>query len=1059
MAMLKKTIVLLLCLLSFQANAKTVYYVKSGATGDGSSWSNASGSIQDMIDKASAGDEVWVAHGMYLLPMDPSMTYYIRYYFKSGISLYGGFKGVETKLEQREKKDRNQNGKVEPWEFANETVLSANVGSKSRKWTVDDENHVLEVQESNYDDYLYLMADFNSTGYSKDTYLSGFKITDGREFLSIDGEDRLVILECEVCYNNHNSHLFYCHESSQVSIKESSFHHNIGEIVNQADAIDNSLFFHNHCDASSYFSNLPIKGDRMNNCEVYDNVITGSYYAPFVVVNICRDSRIYNNLVGSCIQCEELYDTEVFKNKGEASITQTARNCLFYQNEGVGVNAYSLGAKLYDCEIYQNWEGVGGGELHDCIIHDNKTHGVEGSTLYNCNVYNNAGTGINGGSAYNCHIYNNKGGGARGTNLYDCIVENNTKGKDGGGISGGYAYNCIIRNNFTVGNGGGYHENGYDMYYLENCQIYGNEALNDGGGIWSGRAIVRGCSIFNNKAGATGGGVSNSSCSNCDIYNNYAPSYGGIAGGSYTNCTIANNKSFSGNENNGHLTNCILVGSFNGDASFSIFTDSYVSGSGNFLATLKELKFKQPTSFIGNATNDKQLEELKNADFSLSEGSSAIDMGMQSANQSLPIEDISGYPRPMGEKTDIGAHEFLSFRKLPYENRFDEKMPSINIGNWRVEKLPGKDNNYWYTNESSYVTTTFFDKTVSNKIDLSFDFAGKYAKRDQQEKMHVVLAYFDSDKRDTVMTISNTDYVRESHISKEISSWVKNRVFRVLFAVESSEDDNIVYCGITNLKITKQDASVEILAENEVCMYDGKPHAIDYQINDTRVDKRKAVVTYRKEEETTSTTTPPTNAGTYVVQISIEDGSYFGMKEVRLTIEKANQTIQWTQQLRSMKAKERIRLEATATSGLPVEYSSENETIAKVERNGNEWWLIADTLPGEAMIKAMQMGNENYNLANSVLKTIRVEAVPTGLKPIDTDRVVACFIKTENQIYVKGLQQGCRLYLYDSAGRLCLLKETNDAELHISIEGLGNGLYYLQVQNKGKRESFKVLIY
>ena len=102
---------------------------------------------------------------------------------------------METKLEQREKKDRNQNGKVEPWEFANETVLSANVGSKSRKWTVDDENHVLEVQESNYDDYLYLMADFNSTGYSKDTYLSGFKITDGREFLSIDGEDRFVILE------------------------------------------------------------------------------------------------------------------------------------------------------------------------------------------------------------------------------------------------------------------------------------------------------------------------------------------------------------------------------------------------------------------------------------------------------------------------------------------------------------------------------------------------------------------------------------------------------------------------------------------------------------------------------------------------------------------------------------------------------------------------------------------------------------------------------------------------------------------------------------------------
>lgn len=65
MIMLKKIIVLIFCLLSVQMNAKTVYYVKSGATGSGSSWSDASGSIQDMIDRASVGDEVWVAEGTF----------------------------------------------------------------------------------------------------------------------------------------------------------------------------------------------------------------------------------------------------------------------------------------------------------------------------------------------------------------------------------------------------------------------------------------------------------------------------------------------------------------------------------------------------------------------------------------------------------------------------------------------------------------------------------------------------------------------------------------------------------------------------------------------------------------------------------------------------------------------------------------------------------------------------------------------------------------------------------------------------------------------------------
>ena len=286
--------------------------------------------------------------------------------------------------------------------------------------------------------------------------------------------------------------------------------------------------------------------------------------------------------------------------------------------------------------------------------------------VVNCNIHHNTGGGIRYLIAYNCYILKNKGSGAFNSSLYDCIIENNYADYDGGGTIYSNLYNCIVRDNFAKRNGGGtsngslenckvYNNktlgNGGGTYggKLKNCEVYNNGTLGNGGGISDCTAIN--CSIFNNKAGEEGGGCGDGGYYyNCNIYNNYAPTYGGISSSSYVNCTIVNNKSFSGNENSGNLTNCIVVGTFDGSASYSAFTDSYVKGDGNFLATEKELKFVKSTSFIGNASSEKQLEELKNADFRLAKGSSAIDMGQQEFGISLLPEDYSGYPRPNGSK-------------------------------------------------------------------------------------------------------------------------------------------------------------------------------------------------------------------------------------------------------------------------------------------------------------------------------------------------------------------------------------------------------------------------
>lgn len=927
----RNIITVIFCLLSIHLSAKTIYYVKSGTNGDGSSWSNASGNIQDMINKASPGDEVWVAGGTYY-PEKENEWGSLRdraFKLKPGVSLYGGFSGTEYSVQERKKIDRDKNGKIEAWEFQYETVLSGE-GNIKDIIIKSDAGQIVEIL--NKDDNCHAVVTIsNASGiYRNSFYFSGFTVVNGQ--IGIDINNNIIVCDCNI------------------------YHNRIG-------------------------------------------------------VSICQ----YNTLTNSNIHHNYEY--------------------------GVGIGIHH--------DIYY-------GNVEKCLIHHNGT--------------DEDGMGISGGIYKNCEIYANIGfGGGRGDELYDCHIYNNISQGNGGGISRGYLYNCIIHDNFAMGNGGGVSEG-----ELKYCKVYNNEAFNDGGGIYSTSYYMTitawGCSIFNNKSGRNGGGCYDGSYYNCDIYNNYAPEEGGVFGRRIINCTVVNNKSLSGNDNSGSLYNSILIGTFEGDASYSVFTDSYVKGEGNFLATEKELKFVKSTSFIGNASNEKQLEELKNADFRLSKGSSAIDMGQQKFGVSLLPEDYSGYPRPMGVKTDIGAHEYLSYRALPYENRFDESSLSMNVPEaWKVEKLSGKDEYYlYYTGDRNnsqkqfnYITTPFFDKTASNKINLSFDIAAKFKTTDQKEKMHIILAYLESDKRDTIMSYANTDYVQDIRFSKEISSWVKNKVFRVLFAVEDSHQNSynssIIYCGISNLKISKQDATVDIIAKDKVCMYDGKPQSVDFQINDTRVDKNKVVVTYQKEGSTQSSTTPPTNAGVYKVLISIEDGSYFGMKEVKLTIEKANQKILWEQKLTTMGTLEKIRLEATASSGLPVQYSVDDELLAKIEKIDNDWWLVSDTLIGNVTVKASQSGNENYNLANSVLKTIKVYSNLTDIAEIETNNLKAYYLKEGNSIRIEGAPIGCKVYVYDTLGHLYTSKEMIYGEDQIQMRNTSGGIYYLLFVDKDKKRTIKIL--
>ncbi len=76
-----------------------IVFVDAGAPGlnDGTSWENAHRSLTGGLTDATAGDEIWVAQGVYspgTLPMH-------QYDMKSGVGLYGGFQGTQTSRDPR----------------------------------------------------------------------------------------------------------------------------------------------------------------------------------------------------------------------------------------------------------------------------------------------------------------------------------------------------------------------------------------------------------------------------------------------------------------------------------------------------------------------------------------------------------------------------------------------------------------------------------------------------------------------------------------------------------------------------------------------------------------------------------------------------------------------------------------------------------------------------------------------------------------------------------------------------------------------------------------------
>ena len=96
-------------------SAQSVIFVDRDATGanNGSSWTDAYKSLQNALGASAAGDEIWVAKGIYKPTNGSDRT--ISFDLVSGVALYGGFNGTEVTRDERD------------WTL-HETILSGDVG-------------------------------------------------------------------------------------------------------------------------------------------------------------------------------------------------------------------------------------------------------------------------------------------------------------------------------------------------------------------------------------------------------------------------------------------------------------------------------------------------------------------------------------------------------------------------------------------------------------------------------------------------------------------------------------------------------------------------------------------------------------------------------------------------------------------------------------------------------------------------------------------------------------------------------------------------------------------
>ncbi len=602
--------------------------LSAAASGDGRGWGKAYKTIQEAVDAANSGDEIWVAN--------PSGIDSLNVIINKSVTLYGGFNGTESKRDERN--------------LSNKTVIKGINGTNAIQITAN--GVVVDGFElNNFNNSNGILI--NTPGCSASIY--------NTDFISIINTTRAAIL-----LNRAGIEISKCSFVSNIASSG-----NGGAIKSTNNDTDNititikdSIFKKNTASTSGgacyfqYVDNLKILGCTFGvDGSLADANTAGSGGALFVenTNTIISDSFFYNNssttLNGGSIV-----------NASTTTGNMQINNCSFSDNSS-NVNGgaiYSSGdITISNSNITDNTAQYGGGI---CLDGASKTFSISNSSI-----------------AYNHSTLSTGGGGGIGVFNGDCIItgstiSNNDAVNNGGGVyvnpgTSTAAFLSVTNSRFisnTVQNTNGgaisFHPyNNSKPLIIKSCRFENNTAPHAtngvGGAVWlnssaSGSFIVN-SHFYNNSSGSLGGALylinsQNPALTNLTFCSNQTSTNGGAIYGASFSYTI-NNSVFYNNIHSGPAADNVAISSGTFTLNNSFANGGFYSGGSPMVP-----------GGAGSITNDSSNPFISTVSTSASflyPAAVIVDRGDGTApGLSLVSTDLAGNPRKNGI-VDIGAYE------------------------------------------------------------------------------------------------------------------------------------------------------------------------------------------------------------------------------------------------------------------------------------------------------------------------------------------------------------------------------------------------------------------